>query len=685
MRKRNLLVFLLLTGVWPVTGLSAQDAWKITAGQIEPPSYYGITVANGMLGLVSSPEPLKISRVVLGGLYDIYGKGRVNNFLHGINMLDTELQINGSTVTASRISGYKQTLDMRQGVFCGEFDYQSLARVEYQYTSLRHLPYSCLLRVRIIPKEDIEVAVANILTVHESLRNPQESFNRIFNGKTAIDFCTSMAKSPTRELEIGACSSFVFDDSFPRPEVCHRSARGVGVHTQEFTVRLQAGQPYTFSIIGTTLSSATHVDVKNEVERLTAFAAVEGVERLWSKHIAAWDKLWESDIVIEGDLQSQQDIHSMLYHMYAFVREGSGLSCSPMGFSGFGYNGHVFWDADTWIFPALLLLHPELAESMIEYRYQRLDAARHNAFMHGYKGAMYPWESSEMGNEDNTVTNMYGTFENHITGDVAMAAWQYYAVTQDVEWLRQKGFSILSAAAEYWVSRSESNEAGEYEIRNVIGADEWNQNRQGGKNVNNNAYTNGVAKSTLEAACKAAKLLNVKSDPMWTTVAEKLRFRKLANGVTAEHDTYDGAITKQADVCLLAFPLKLITDKEQIRKDLEYYLQTVPRKKTPAMSKSIYSILFTRLGDRERAWHYFRDSYLPNLNPPFRVIAEFDGGTNPYFLTGAGGVLQSVLMGFGGLDITDKGIVAGKGAIPDTWKSLTLKGIGKEKKNYIIK
>ena len=464
MRKRNFLILLLLSGLLPVTDVSAQDAWKITAEQIEPSSYYGITVANGMLGLVSSPDPLKISRVVLGGLYDIYGKGRVNNFLHGINMLDTELQINGSTVTVSRISGYKQTLDMRQGVFCGEFDYQSLARVEYQYTSLRHLPYSCLLRVRIIPKEDIEVAVANILTVHESLRNPQESFNRIFNGKTAIDFCTSIAKSPTRELEIGACSSFVFDGSFPRPEVCHRSARGVGVHTQEFTVRLQAGQPYTFSIIGTTLSSATHADVKNEVERLTAFAAVEGVERLWSKHIAAWDQLWESDIVIEGDLQSQQDIHSMLYHTYAFVREGSGLSCSPMGLSGFGYNGHVFWDADTWIFPALLLLHPELAESMIEYRYQRLDAARHNAFMHGYKGAMYPWESSDKGNEDNTVTNIYGPFENHITGDVAMAAWQYYAVTQDVEWLRQKGFPILSAAAEYWVSRSEPNEAGEYEI-----------------------------------------------------------------------------------------------------------------------------------------------------------------------------------------------------------------------------
>ena len=162
-----------------------------------------------------------------------------------------------------------------------------------------------------------------------------------------------------------------------------------------------------------------------------------------------------------------------------FVREGSGLSCSPMGLSGFGYNGHVFWDADTWIFPALLLLHPELAESMIEYRYQRLDAAKHNAFMHGYKGAMYPWESSDKGNEDNTVTNIYGPFENHITGGVAMATWQYYSVVQDLDWLRQKGFPIISAAADYWVSRSEPNEAGEYEIRNVIGADEWNQNPQG--------------------------------------------------------------------------------------------------------------------------------------------------------------------------------------------------------------
>jgi trehalose/maltose hydrolase-like predicted phosphorylase len=80
----------------------------------------------------------------------------------------------------------------------------------------------------------------------------------------------------------------------------------------------------------------------------------------------------ESDIVIEGDAQSQQDVHSMLYHLYSFSREGTALSPSPMGLSGLGYNGHVFWDTDLWMFPAVLVLHPEIAKSMVEYRYQRL-------------------------------------------------------------------------------------------------------------------------------------------------------------------------------------------------------------------------------------------------------------------------------------------------------------------------
>jgi trehalose/maltose hydrolase-like predicted phosphorylase len=159
----------------------------------------------------------------------------------------------------------------------------------------------------------------------------------------------------------------------------------------------------------------------------------------------------------------------------------------------------------------------------------------------------------------------------------------------------------------------------------------------------------------------------------------------MEDGVTREHATYKGEGIKQADVNLLAYPLKQITDPAQIKKDLEYYESRVPNEGTPAMTQAIFTLLYARLGNKEKAYHWFKDAYLPNLNPPFRVIAETKGGTNPYFATGAGGILQSVMMGFGGLEITSKGIIQIKSVLPKNWKSLTLMGIGIGRKAYTVR
>ena len=183
----------------------------------------------------------------------------------------------------------------------------------------------------------------------------------------------------------------------------------------------------------------------------------------------------------------------------------------------------------------------------------------------------------------------------------------------------------------------------------------------------------------------AAKLLGISADPDWMQVANNIPILKLDNGVTKEHASYKGEGIKQADVNLLSFPLKEITDTRQVRKDLEYYESRVPTEGTPAMTEAIFTLLYARLGEGERAFHFFKDAYLPNLNPPFRVIAETKGGTNPYFATGAGGILQSVMMGFGGLEITPKGVIQVKSALPKSWKSLTIKGIGVEKKTFSVK
>jgi trehalose/maltose hydrolase-like predicted phosphorylase len=225
----------------------------------------------------------------------------------------------------------------------------------------------------------------------------------------------------------------------------------------------------------------------------------------------------------------------------------------------------------------------------------------------------------------------------------------------------------------------ERNGPGKYDIKNVVAADEW------AENVDNNAFTNAAAKANLQAATEAAKLLGIAADPDWINVANNIPILKMPNGVTKEHAAYNGEGIKQADVNLLSYPLKEVSDKEQIRKDLEYYETRIPNEGTPAMTQGIFALLYSRLGNGQKALHWFKDAYEPNLLPPFRVIAETKGGTNPYFATGAGGILQSVLMGFGGIEITPKGIVQIKTALPTGWKSVTITGIGLERKSFVNK
>ena len=658
---------------------SAQDPWKIKADKIDPSNYYGVTVANGMIGIVSSPEPFKIKDVVLAGAYDLYGRGRVSNFLRSFNLLNMYLEVDGKRIDAKSVSNFQQELDMHRASFTSMFDYGDKASVSYTYYSLRHLPFTVLMDVSITAKKDINITGASVMEAPDALKDVQNYYNEIDRPHVVISLLTSTAKSPTGKLLMCASNTFLFSEKHgEEPRVIHEMWDN-NMHLMKFSKKIRAGETYSFSIVGSSVTSAHHDDPLNEAERATIFAKLEERERLISFHTKAWEDLWKSDIVIEGDDQSQQDIHSMLYHLYSFTREGTAFSPSPMGLSGLGYNGHVFWDTELWMFPAVLVLHPEIAKSMMEYRFQRLEAAKRNAFSKGYKGAMFPWESAETGVEETPVWALSGPFEHHITACVGIAAWNYYCVTQDKNWLREKGWLILSATADFWASRVERNGPGKYDIKNVVAADEW------AENVDNNAFTNAAAKSNLQYATEAAKILGIAPNADWMDVANNIPVLKLENGVTSEHVSYRGGKIKQADVNLLAYPLKQITDVAQVKKDLEYYETRIPDAGTPAMTQAIFTLLYARLGDKEKAWHWFKDAYVPNLNPPFRVLAETKGGTNPYFATGAGGILQSVLMGFGGLDITPKGIVQIKSVLPAQWKSLTIKGVGAEKKTFTVK
>lgn len=656
----------------------ANEAWTIEATAIDPNHYYGVTVANGMIGIVSSPQPMRVQDVVLNGVYDYYQRGRVSNILKTFNHLNMNLDVDGRRISQRDVSNYKQSLDMKRASLTTTFDVQDKISVKHTMMALRHLPYTAMAMVEIKANVNCRITPMSVIEAPNHLTDVKNLYSEIDRPHVVIPLLTSVGKSPSGRHTVAVSNSFIFTEKHgAEPDLIHEDW-DYNLHLAKFNKDLRAGEVYQFTVVASAVSTEHFQDPLNEAERLTVFAKLEGTDRLLKRHEAEWEKIWRSDIVIEGDLQAQKDMRFALYHLYSFAREGTAYSLSPMGLSGLGYNGHVFWDTELWMYPPLLVLQPGMARSLLEYRYERLDAARQNAFSHGYKGAMYPWESSDEGTEDTPVWALTGPFQHHITGCVGWAFWKYYQVTHDKLWLRDRGYPVLKEVADFWASRVERKGPGRYEINNVIGANEWQEN------IDNNAFTNGMAITVLRYATQAAKELGLTPDPDWEHVAQNIPILKFPDGTTRENATYDGVDIKQADVNLLSFPLEIVNDRAQIEKDLRYY---EPRMSPegPAMGNSVLSTLYARLGNPEKAYEWFIKCYKPNEVPPFGVLAETAGGTNPYFATGAGGTLQAVLFGFGGLTITQTGVVQNKSVLPKKWKSLQIKGVGLEKRDFSVK
>lgn len=657
----------------------AQSTWDIVARDPDPGDYFGVTVANGVLGIVSSPEPLRVRDVVLNGVYDDYQRGRVSNILKGFNHVQMQLQVDGKPVERDSVSDHVQTLNMRDAMLVTSFKTAGVS-VRQEIMALRHLPYTALINVTIRngPKA-VEITPMASIEAPDHLNDVRNYYSVIDRAHVRIPLLTSVGNSPTGRHSIAASTSLVFAEPHGmEPDLVHEEW-DYNTHLVKFTKTLAPREEYRYSLVASTCASVQCEDPRNEAERLTIFAALEGPAKLARLHRDAWQALWDGgNIFVEGDAEAERDIRFALYHLYSFARAGTAYSLSPMGLSGLGYNGHVFWDTELWMYPPLLMLQPDIARSLLEYRFQRLDAARQNAFAHGYKGAMFPWESADSGAEATPVWALTGPFQQHITACVAWAHWKYFQLTGDKDWLLNRGWPVLSAAADFWASRVERSGPGAYNINNVIGPNEWQEN------VDNNAFTNAMAIMTLRYATSAARLLQFDPNPDWQHVADNIPIPTFADGTTRENRSYDGAEIKQADVNLLSYPIEFFTDPVQVRKDLDYYAPRISPL-GPAMGHAILSILHNQLGDTSKAAQLFRQSYRPNAVPPFGVIAETAGGTNPYFATGAGGMLQAVLAGFGGLRVGDDGIRQLPSAIPARWKSLRIVGVGPDEREIAVR
>jgi trehalose/maltose hydrolase-like predicted phosphorylase len=573
------------------------------------------------------------------------------------------------------IANWQQSVDMQTGAITTSLDWSSPAghTTHLQYDVLADLarPHVATVRLRLTPAWTGQARVTDVLGSGASNDLTPVSSSAIPGHRQT----TLAVKTPGTNVTVAYASQL----AFTAKQLAMTANHGPRSASIAIDFATQSGTTYEFS---KTVGLATSQDSSDprgtaatEAKNAPAFTS------LLSESQQAWADRWRSDIVLPDDPALQREIRAAQFYLQESIRPGTDWSISPVGLSSSGYNDHVFWDAETWMYPSLLLLHPDVASSVVNYRANTIAGARANAQATGYAGTRFAWESANDGTEQTPTFAETRTYEQHITSDVAFAQWQYYLATGDKSWLESKGWPVLQGAADFWASRATSTGNGSYAITGVEGPDEHHFN------VDNEVYTNVAAITTLRLATQAATLLGKQPNPAWKTVADGLPvLLDPSSQIRPEFEGYAGDLVKQADVVMLTYPWEWNESQTIGLNDLNYYEQRTDPD-GPAMTDSIHAIDSLALGVPGcPAYDLTQRSVKPFVQPPFDQFTEVRGGQGTFtFLTGEGGFLQTFLYGWSGFRWRPDRIHLDP-ALPDQWAAsgLTLRGLAYQGRRFDV-
>ncbi|MDG4865386.1 glycosyl hydrolase family 65 protein, partial [Streptomyces sp. T-3] len=561
----------------------------------------------------------------------------------------------------SRISRYRQTLFLRCGFVRTSLTWTAgdgrRTDLVYDVLADRNAAHSAAVRVRLTPHWDGRATVTDRIDGRGARRVGQLAGGPQGRGTMDVAFRTDGTRTE------GAVAS---------------TLRGPGVVQQAGPARdLSVTQTASFPVrSGRTYVATKYVGVDtaltSKAPRTTAIAASRqaagrGWAALFAAHAGAWQALWSSRVEVPGRPELQSWVRSAQYGLYSALRRGGRSSIAPAGLSSDNYAGLVFWDAETWMYPGLLVTRPELARAVLDYRYLTRAGAAGNARKLGFKGLFYPWTSGSSGeiwSECHSWRPPHCVTQNHLQSDIALAVWQYWQATGDRRWLRERGWPLLKGLAEFWADRAEENKTGTkkdgtYSIKGVAGPDEYSNG------VDDAAFTNAGAATTLRHATRAAKLLGEPADPKWTLVADRLRIpydpkRK----IFLQYAGFDRTNIKQADAVLLTYPLEWPMPPGAAAATLDHYA-AITDPDGPAMTDSVHAIDAAAIGEPGCSAHtYLQRSIRPFVRGPFALFSEARGekagAEDPLagepaqdFLTGKGGFLQVFTHGLTGLRLRE--------------------------------
>jgi len=699
--------------------LIREESWS---REIQPYREAIFAAGNGYLGLrgVLEEDPDgSHPGTYIAGLYGSVGT-LVPEMVNLPNPLDFKLTAHGErlSVAAMDCDEHRRILDMRQGFLYRKTSYRNVRKNRFDYSSLRFLsscrPNSGAMRVEFISL-DTDVTLAIQSTVNTSSFNlPQVTEGKkrhyqVVESGEQNGIYYVVVETVGKKIKVAIAITQTVRINGSQPTVIGRN----------FELRAKRNQRIVFDKYFSIISEIERPSggVKKTVISEVKHCRSTGINKLFTAHKKTWEAKWKnSDVVLKGDDKLQKAIRFNVYHLLVSGAETDGISSiGARTLSGEGYRGHIFWDTEIFILPFFIYQYPEIAKSILLYRYHRLQQAKENAKKEKLKGAKFPWESADTGIEvtptwhrdlDGKIIQIVtSTQEIHITADVVYAVWHYFRATNDWDFLLLYGLELITEAARYYASVVQQGKKGKkYHIRNVMGPDEFHSN------VSNNLYTNGMSRRALRRAVKAwgraerkkpkeartlMKKYNVRREEIakWAKLARSIKFTIPRSRVAEQFDGYrklkyiplthwvpgreplpaipnglkvseffKTQLIKQPDVLMYLVLCGRHMTSWVWKLNYEFYSRRTMHRSS--LSMPTHALIAFKLRRFDEALSYLRAS-------AFCDLMDWNGNTGSGIHSAScGACWQAVVMGAGGIKFTGETLLL-RPNLPPSWKSLS--------------
>ena len=658
-------------------------------------------LSNGHLGLrgnLDEGEPYGLPGTYLNGFYELRplpyaeaGYGYPESGQTMINVTNGKLlrllvDDEPFDVRYGRLESHERTLDMRAGTLVRDVRWTSPAAQTVDIRSTRLVSFTqravaaiCYEveavgdRARVVVQSELVAnepmpAAGDDPRVAAVLAAPLVSEGHGFRGSTAVELAHHTAASG---LRMAAAMDHVVEGPSVT-EVTAESDPDIGRVT--VTTVLEPGQCLRivkFLAYGWS-SLRSRQALRDQVVAALTAARQTGWEGLLAEQRAYLDAFWAgADVQVEGDIEIEQAVRFALFHVLQSGARAEGRAIPAKGLSGSGYDGHAFWDMETFVLPVLTYTFPGAAADALQWRHSILPVARHRAEQLGFGGASFPWRT--IAGDECSGYWPAGTAAFHVNADIADAVVRYVDATGDEDFERDIGHDLLVETARLWCSLGHMHRDGTFRIPGVTGPDEYSAL------ADDNVYTNLMAQQNLRAAADAAerhperaealgvvipdeiKAWRVAAQAMYVPYDEALGVHPQSNGFTTHEiwdfgatrpdqyplflhftyfDLYRKQVVKQADL-VLAMHLRpdAFTDEQKARNFAYYEGLTV---RDSSLSAATQAVLAAEIGHLELAYDYLAETALVDLQ---NLHSNTASGLH---LAAMAGGWSALVAGFGG-------------------------------------